>query len=373
MGALTLGNIAIIRQVAEECGIPIKFVVLSMRESATKSIAPGMEQYEIDTRALLLPSGFARRVRSLDCIIDIGAGDSFADIYGFKRFFFLWLTKMISVSMGKPLILAPQTIGPFTRQPYKKMAAAVFRRSAAIVARDEKSLSQARALAPESNVSRAVDVAFKLPFEDRSDRTSASGLKRIGINASGLLCQQAQSGENRFALSFNYLELQRELIRRFTSRDDCKVHLITHANSIGDAGDDDGVWADRLAREFPQTVRVPDFPGPSEAKSYISGMDFVVAGRMHACIAAFSSCTPVVPVSYSRKFSGLFDLLQYPYYTPMTSATAPQLADHVMQHFHSDREAMKRAESAALLKVDDMLAPYRAVLQRTLTIQRTAK
>ena len=32
---------------------------------------------------------------------------------------------------------------------------------------------------------------------------------------------------------------------------------------------------------------------------------------MHACIAAFSSGVPVVPMAYSRKFAGLFGTLGY--------------------------------------------------------------
>ena len=43
-----------------------------------------------------------------------------------------------------------------------------------------------------------------------------------------------------------------------------------------------------------------------EAKSHISGMDFFIGSRMHACIAAYSSGVPVFPLGYSRKFTGLF-------------------------------------------------------------------
>ena len=36
-----------------------------------------------------------------------------------------------------------------------------------------------------------------------------------------------------------------------------------------------------------------------------------MGARMHACIAAFSSGVPVVPMAYSRKFEGLFGSLGY--------------------------------------------------------------
>src|SRR3546814_20102754 len=65
--------------------------------------------------------------------------------------------------------------------------------------------------------------------------------------------------------------------------------LISHATSNRDVRDDDGQAADRFAAEFPGTIRVPDFAGPCEAKSYISSLAYLVVGRMHACIAAFRS------------------------------------------------------------------------------------
>ena len=372
VGALTLGNIAILREIAEAGGWPVEFVVLSMRESSTAPIADGIAQYEIDTKRLFSPSGFAREVSTLDCVLDIGAGDSFADIYGFKRFVFLWYTKWLSVRAGKPLVLAPQTIGPFTRQPYKTMAAWIMERASAVVARDEKSLGVVRELAPRADAHRAVDVAFKLPFENRKIAENHGRKLRVGINASGLLCKQAESGQNRFGLSYDYLELHRKLIGHFSEQPDCEVHLVTHANSLGDAGDDDGTWADRLAAEFPDTIRVPDFKGPGEAKSYISGLDFLVAGRMHACIAAFSSATPVVPVSYSRKFSGLFDLLGYPFYTPMADISAAEMFDRIIDDF-SKRAEMAQAETEALAKVEAMFEPYHQVMSRIFSEIETSR
>jgi polysaccharide pyruvyl transferase WcaK-like protein len=75
--------------------------------------------------------------------------------------------------------------------------------------------------------------------------------------------------------------------------------------------EDDRKAADDLKAEFPALHRHADFSSASDAKSFISGLDFLVGGRMHATIAAFSSGVPVVPVSYSRKFEGLFGAMGY--------------------------------------------------------------
>ena len=362
VGALTLGNMTIIREVAEELGRDVEFVVLSMRESYTQSIAPGVKQFEIDTRAMVSPGGFWSEIGSLDAVVDIGAGDSFADIYGAKRFGFMWLSKQLTTARRIPLILAPQTIGPFENPVLRRLAKSVMEQAEAVVARDRKSLAAIEETAPKANSHLAVDVAFKLPFEDRSSLRGSNGKFRLGINASGLLCRQAETKENRFGLSFDYLRLHRRLIDHFTSSNDVEVHLVTHANSAKDKSDDDGARADALHAEFPRTIRVPDFADPSEAKSYISGLDFLIAGRMHACIAAFSSCTPVVPIAYSRKFSGLFGLLEYPWLTPVSGMTEDEAFDFIIASI-GETDAMQAAESAALDKVETMLDGYRTVLR----------
>ena len=57
----------------------------------------------------------------------------------------------------------------------------------------------------------------------------------------------------------------------------------------------------------------PAFENPIQAKSYISNMDCFIGSRMHSTIASISSGVPTLPVSYSRKFEGLFETLEYPY------------------------------------------------------------
>jgi len=57
-----------------------------------------------------------------DCnpVCDITGGDSFSDIYKFKRFFLGFLIKWLFIFLRKDLILLPQTYGPLRkRQPRK--------------------------------------------------------------------------------------------------------------------------------------------------------------------------------------------------------------------------------------------------------------
>ncbi len=55
----------------------------------------------------------SRAIRSSVAVLDVSAGDSFADLYGSKRFDYICLFKEMAIQMKKPLILLPQTYGPF--------------------------------------------------------------------------------------------------------------------------------------------------------------------------------------------------------------------------------------------------------------------
>lgn len=361
VGALTVANIAIIQGVAAECGLVPKFTIIGMRDANAAFIDdPAVAVVAVDGRSLLSPFGCAAVLADQDVVIDIGAGDSFTDLYGPKRFAFLWWTKVLAIRGGRTLLLAPQTIGPFSGGVYKWLARWALDRARAVVARDEASLTFLKKLAPSARAFLAADVAFALPYTDCSEERGAEGTVRVGVNVSGLLFREATSGRNRFGLEIDYAQLMRSFIDDLVSRPNVEVHLLTHANG---APEDDDRWiADELAAEFPGVVRVADFAGPSEAKTYISGLDFVVAGRMHACIAAYSSGTPVVPVAYSRKFSGLFGMLDYPWMVPVKGMHFDEARKFLMDCFERRGELSQRS-AVGMVKAVGLLDAYRAELR----------
>ncbi|MDP3594714.1 polysaccharide pyruvyl transferase family protein [Phenylobacterium sp.] len=369
VGALTIANMAIVRQVAFDLGFEPEFCIIGMRDAGPRYVSEDeAEVFVVDGKALLSPSGCWRIIAQQDCVLDIGAGDSFAEIYGFKRFFFLWWTKMIAHVRRVPLLLSPQTIGPFTRSPYTQLASLALTRARAVLARDPQSLEALARIAPGAKGELAVDVAFALPYVDRGGERS-DVRARVGVNVSGLLFHEAESGRNRFGLDVDYAQLMRRFIADLTERPDIEIHLIAHAidasGGCEPAVDDDDRVADQLAQEFPTATRVPSFLGPSEAKSYISSLDFLVAGRMHACIAAFSAGVPVVPVAYSRKFSGLFGMLGYDRMVPVKGLDTQQAAEFL--HDCLDRKAeLGREMKLGMMQVEALLGVYRSELRALL-------
>lgn len=359
VGALTIANMAIIRAVAHDLGLTPRFTIIGMRDGAATYVSEDEAAiFEIDARALLDPRRCLAVIQAQDCILDIGAGDSFTDIYGSKRYAFLWLTKAMAIATRTPLMFSPQTIGPFSRQPHSALAGFAMRHAAVVMTRDEPSVVATRKLAPKARCVRSTDVAFALPFEDRSAQRGRT--LRAGVNVSGLLFNDALNGRNRFGLDVEYAELMRSVIGRLQGAG-AEVCLISHVTT-DDPEDDDGRVADYLASEYPGTVRVPNFSSPVEAKSYISGLDFLVSARMHACIAALSSGTPVVPIAYSRKFQGLFGAISYPWTVDVKGRTTLDAVEFVMSSF--ERRAELAADCAqSMSRIEALHDNYRAELR----------
>jgi polysaccharide pyruvyl transferase WcaK-like protein len=364
VGALTVSNLALARLAAADAGVTARFRILGFVDPGAPAyvVNPDVELLPLNTKAMLPGGRYWRTLADLDCVLDIGGGDSFTDIYGAKRFGFLWLSKAMALARGVPLLLSPQTIGPFTRQPQKMLAAAAMRGAELVVARDPMSFDFARSMAPRAKLIQAVDVAFALPFERRVK--SDPKITEVGLNVSGLLFNGGYSGANEFGMQVDYAAYTRRVITALMARPNVSVQLICHVNTDALPQDDDGRVADRLAAEFPDVVRVPDFASPSAAKSYISGLDFLVAGRMHACIAAFSSGVPVVPVAYSRKFAGLFEgVLRYDHLVPVSGLSTDDAVAFTLDRLDR-RKALLADIARGNADVAGLLNGYRQELVR---------
>ena len=77
-----------------------------------------------------------KEIRKCSVVFDFTAGDSFSDLYGFKRFLKVSITKIITILCQKPLILGPQTYGPFKSPSVQMIAGAIIKKSTYVCTRD---------------------------------------------------------------------------------------------------------------------------------------------------------------------------------------------------------------------------------------------
>ena len=294
-------------------------------------------------------------------------GGGFTDIYPTKRFAWIVLSKIAAIIQRVPLVFSPQTIGPFLGETLAKRllgraACWTMRRARAVVARDDRSCDAVRATVPGVEPVYSVDVAFALPW---CPVPRAAGMRRIGLNVSGLLWCGGYTGQHEFNLGYDYRAVTIGVIEALLADPRTTVELICHVNGDATSPDDDGAAADELAARYPGVVRVPDFASPSAAKSYISGLDVLVGARMHACIAAFSSGVPVIPISYSRKFEGLFGSLGYTRVVPWTGMSTDAALAFVLAAL-AEPDALRDEVAHGLTRVAARLDAYRAVLRAML-------
>jgi polysaccharide pyruvyl transferase WcaK-like protein len=359
--ALTASNVAIVEGIAAEMGLAVEFVVFGWNDPGPAQVSrPNLEVFAMKGRDLVDPRGLYAQMRRCHLVLDISTGDGFSDIYGPKRFLFGVLSRLAIRAAGKPHVFAPQTIGPFTRGWVRLAARAMMNTAAAVVTRDTLSADYARSLGVRS-VLESTDVAFRLPFDPPPPRPP--GKVRVGLNISGLLFNGGYTRDNMFELKADYPALARSLIGTFVTMSDCELHLIAHVISEQFEVEDDYRTALKLREEFPGVVVAPRFATPSEAKSYIATLDFFAGSRMHACIAAYSSGVPVVPIAYSRKFAGLFNTLGYREVADCKTETAADIHAKVLAGFARRAELRAKVESGRK-SADDRLAVYTNVIRR---------
>ncbi|WP_417463000.1 polysaccharide pyruvyl transferase family protein [Kordiimonas sp.] len=361
VGALSASEVTILRRIAKSRNISINIKIIQGFAKRPPYVTG--EDVEIrPTRPLRKPLDFFSAIGDSDMVIDIGGGDSFADIYGRRRLTQMFLMKYLTHLARKPLVLAPQTFGPFKHRLSTFLARQTIRLSAITATRDSMSTTCLRDMGIKGDIIEASDVALRLPY-DLPPARGKGGAVRVGINVSGLLMSGGYTRNNMFGLQMDYPQLMRDILQRFADHPDpCEVHLVPHVISWQrGALEDDYAASVRLSEEFPFVTVAPAFTSPSEAKSYIAGMDFFMGARMHACIAAFSSGVPVVPMAYSRKFAGLFGALGYNETVDCTTQSADDILTRIFDAY-GRRAELAQAQKTAFETGLEKLGHYEKAL-----------
>ena len=193
------------------------------------------------------------------------------------------------------------------------------------------------------------DMAFVLPYD--KSMYSFSTNEKVGINVSGLLYRGGFTHNNQFEMTIDYPLLIQRLIEHLMKQ--YEVHLIPHVIDLSEnAHDDDYKVCLDLHQKYPATILAPAFQTPIEAKSYISNMDIFIGSRMHSTIASFSSGVVTIPISYSRKFEGLYQSLNYDYVVNGKTETTDSAFLKVLRYIE-ERQTLKEAQDRAMMIIQE--------------------
>ena len=271
-------------------------------------------------KRLISRNFWLRILQEADFIGSIAGGDSFSDIYGFGRFIYVTLPQFLVLALGKPLVLLPQTIGPFRNSLAKIIGRSILRHARKVYTRDYESLKTVRRLIGHDfeRLQFCYDLGFVLESYIRKKKLPKCFIKReccspfIGLNVSGLLYIGGYTRNNMFGMKTDYCKLINSVINHFIRKHNAQIVLVPHVYGKDENSESDltacRIIYDNIDHSISSYLHVIDGDyDHHELKAIIGQCDFFLGARMHACIAALSQCVPAIGLAYSRKFRGVYE------------------------------------------------------------------
>jgi polysaccharide pyruvyl transferase WcaK-like protein len=248
----------------------------------------------------------------------LSGGDSFSDIYGFERFIYVALPQLLALLLGRPLVMLPQTYGPFSGRICRALARRILSSAQGIYSRDEAGAAAVGELTsrPKSIVNVVPDLGFGMSAAPIGSSANAVldllARKRplVGVNASRLLYIGGYSGENMFGLREPFPALVEAMIEMIVKELGASVLLVPHVVGGPESQEDETVLCKHLKASLgPQlgghVHYLDETLSHQQMKTVIGKCDVFVGARMHACIGAVSQGVPTVCLAYSSKFEGV--------------------------------------------------------------------
>lgn len=263
------------------------------------------------------------KLSEADMVLALSGGDSFSDIYGFKRFIYVSFPQILSLLLKKKLILLPQTLGPFKNFISRNIAKYIMKNAYIVYSRDHIGLAKSRSLVDREDSKGKMKFCYDVGFVVPPRKPLFFNLKEIleknrknkffvGLNVSGLLYMGGYNQRNMFGLIMDYREIILQIIDLVISKFDAEVILIPHVfgsneNRESDVNACESVYEEMKNRYPGKVFLLEGLYDQNEIKYVIGLCDYFIGSRMHACIAAISQGIPTVSIAYSNKFLGVFE------------------------------------------------------------------
>jgi colanic acid/amylovoran biosynthesis protein len=212
--------------------------------------------------------------------------------------------------LRRPLVLAPQSLGPFTNPRTQRALRKVFRHALVFV-RDEKSLEHIQALhVDNSNVMVSADSAFALADQAVLAASRDRPLRRpmrVAISVREWRHFRATDGTGMERYATAVAAVVGHLVRHYGAR----VTFLSTCQGVPDYWTDDSRVArkivEKLADDVAREVSVDsDYYGTEELLEELSAFDLAISTRMHFGILALAVGIPVFPIAYEFKTAELF-------------------------------------------------------------------
>lgn len=264
-----------------------------------------LEKKLLDKFGIVLPfTRFGKIIRNLRWVAAINGGDGFSDIYSTETFISRLHETNFAMKRNIPVIILPQTIGPFKEESNRTIANRILQYATRIYVRDDKFIKELNSMGLKYEMTKDLSAYMKPQSFDIEIKPNA-----VGLNVSGLTYSNTfRTLSGQFA---SYPYLVKAIIRYFQTLN-VPIYLIPHSYNYNnpEASNDDLVAIRDLYANLENKGNVyvvdRDMVSP-QVKYVISQMSFFIGTRMHANFAAIYTKVPLFGLAYSYKFQGAFE------------------------------------------------------------------
>jgi len=263
------------------------------------------------------------------------------------------LNLWFAVRTGVPVIMAPQSIGPFHTIICRKAAAALLKRTACVCVREQESeriaIDQLRL--PSSLVRRFPDMAFF--WWDSSDCDVDKEFYELGIGYNEkFACMtlidwyfpfDSDPKDRRNA----YITQAAETVRLLKSKLGLRTLLLKQIETGAGISGDDEILRTVSSLAGPASIcTLKNYP-PPVMREIIKRAEVFIGSRMHSSIFALQVGTPVVAIGYLPKTSGIMKMFGLQDYVCDISKVTSQLLLEMSRTAISDKARFLEAKEKA--------------------------
>ncbi|MFF7634661.1 polysaccharide pyruvyl transferase family protein [Kitasatospora sp. NPDC008050] len=290
----------------------------------------------------LLPAEVRREVDAVaaaDLVVSMGGGyfNARPGLDGYQNVFYVVLPLLLALRQGVPVVLAPQSFGPFPAPAQRRLAAYVVRRAALALAREDVSVDiLAECGVRGTPVRRAVDSGFAFAPPPQGDWRARLGVgpdvPLVGVTArQWLAADQQEDYERALATTIDAV--------RATG---AQVVLIPQVTTDY-LGDDDRIVERRIAGYCATPpLRVDERVDYRELKGLYAECAYVLGTRFHSVIFALTSGVPCIAIEYEHKTRGIMrDLGLESWVLPIAEVSAASLGT-LVERLRTGREEYLR-------------------------------
>lgn len=297
-----------------------------------------------------------RGIADADFIGDVRGGDSFSDIYGVRGFIEGSIPSIITLLIGKKLVLLPQTYGPYKSNISRKIARYILGHANIIMSRDRESINLVKDILNKNSSGKQIifcpDVAFALDSIEPKNGVIQPFINTgcenpiLGLNINGLLYNGGYTRNNMFNLRMDYKLFVHKLSEAILEKTNANLLLIPHTFAAhGHVESDSDACTEVFTALSPlYKGRIQLITGEHDQhaiKGIIGCCDFFIGSRMHSCIAALSQNIPTAAVAYSKKFKGVFDSIDVGNFVIDAREAETQEAVDMIVTMYEDRAQIK--------------------------------